>query len=98
MRTTLAGSGAAILARLETMPERPTVIMGDFNEWSRTRGQIDGFEVHVAGQTFPTRRPVAALDRFATGKGVKAKSLDVVSTPVTRIASDHLPIRGVVTF
>ncbi|MGR3362700.1 MAG: endonuclease/exonuclease/phosphatase family protein [Maritimibacter harenae] len=81
----------AALARGET----PTVVLGDFNEWSLTLGMEElhhGFETNVPGATYPTFRPVAALDRIALSPEVKLKRSGVHVTELSRIASDHLPI------
>ncbi len=71
------------------------VILGDFNEWSQNRGlePLDlGFRIHSPGLSYHAARPVAALDRFALGDGLALTDAGVVETPLSRIASDHLPI------
>ena len=78
----------------------PTVILGDFNEWSADHGlePLADFQVHAPGRTFHASRPVAALDRIATGEGVELRDASVVETRVTKVASDHLPVLGKVQF
>lgn len=90
----------AIHRTLEGMEPRPTVVLGDFNEWSGRRGlePLRGFDVHAPGRSFHAARPVAALDRIATGAGVELRDAGVVESRVTRVASDHLPIWGNVDF
>lgn len=90
---------AAILGHLDTLAERPTIILGDFNEWSKARGleSLGRFRVHAPGRTYHASRPFAALDRIALGPGVELQSSEVVTTPMSRVASDHLPIRARVT-
>lgn len=85
---------ATIRSRLDAMEERPTVILGDFNEWSVTSGlePLVGFDVHAPGKTFHAARPVAALDRIANSKGISLRDAGVVETRLTRVASDHLPV------
>ncbi len=86
---------AAITAALTNLPDMPTVIMGDFNEWSHGRGMEplqDSFTVHAPGLSFHAARPVAALDRFAISPAVHLKSAGVVQTPLAKRASDHLPV------
>jgi len=87
---------ARIRTRLDAMPDRPTVVLGDFNEWSDDQGlePLQGFEVHAPGRTFHTARPVAALDRIAFTASVKMLRSGVVQTRETRVASDHLPVWG----
>lgn len=73
----------------------PAIILGDFNEWREHRGLeplSDGFQVHSPGRSFHAARPVAALDRIALGAGLELRDGGVVENPVTRVASDHLPI------
>lgn len=85
----------AIRAALERRGPMPTVILGDFNEWSADRGLEplhDLFQVHAPGRSFHAARPVAALDRVALSEGLELRDAGVVETPLSRIASDHLPI------
>jgi len=83
----------AIAAQLD--PALPTVILGDFNEWSPRRGleplQTD-FAVHAPGRSFHAARPVAALDRVALSTDLQLRDAGVVQDRKARIASDHLPI------
>ncbi len=84
----------ALSAKLGTLKSRPTIVMGDFNEWNRGAGLtgLHGFQIHAPGATFHAARPVAALDRIALDKDVKLKDAAVVETSLTKVASDHLPI------
>lgn len=86
----------AIREHLEALPPLPTVVMGDFNEWSASRGfeTLGDFRVHSPGATYHSRRPVAPLDRFAVCPEISVDQVEVVETPLSRIASDHLPIRA----
>ena len=85
----------AIKAALNRHPTRPTVILGDFNEWSTRSGTepLNGpFRVHVPGRSYPAGRPVAALDRIALSAGMHLLDAGTLSTPISRRASDHLPV------
>ena len=84
----------AIQAKLATLEAKPTVILGDFNEWGSGRGfpGLPEFEVHAPGATFHASRPVAALDRVALSAAVTLEDAAVIETPLTKVASDHLPI------
>lgn len=84
----------AIRAHLAGLEARPTVILGDFNEWGSGRGfpGLPDFDVHAPGATFHASRPVAALDRIALSQTVNLEDAAVVETSLTRVASDHLPI------
>lgn len=85
----------AIRARLAALDDRPTVILGDFNEWSRTQG-LDtlksGFAVHAPGRSFHANRPMAALDRIAITDALELRDAGVVQTALSQRASDHLPV------
>lgn len=79
---------------LDRLSPRPTLILGDFNEWSRVRGLgrvAKHFTLHTPHPTFPARRARLTLDRMA-------HTPDLHLTPITfdRLTghqpSDHLPI------
>lgn len=85
----------AIIAALDALAPMPTVITGDFNEWSASRGMEpleQHFTVHSPGLSFHAARPVAALDRFVISKDVQLKTAGVVQSAQAKRASDHLPI------
>lgn len=85
---------ATIRSRLDAMDVRPTVILGDFNEWSETSGlePLTGFDIHAPGRTFHAARPIAALDRIALNERLELRDAGVVENRLTRVASDHLPV------
>ncbi|MHC0054884.1 endonuclease/exonuclease/phosphatase family protein [Actibacterium sp. D379-3] len=85
----------AIRAALAALEPRPTVILGDFNEWSASAGMTpleSGFAVHSPGRSFHASRPVAGLDRIAICAGLALKDAGVTETALSARASDHLPI------
>lgn len=85
----------AVAARLQVRPSRHALIAGDFNEWSPVRALTplaEGYEVHSPGPTFHSARPIAPLDRIAVTPGLRVRRVEVVQTPDTRMASDHLPV------
>ena len=85
----------AILSVLSQLPQVPTVIAGDFNEWSPARGLEplkERFTIHAPGLSYHAARPVAALDRFAISEGVHLKTAGVCETELSSRASDHLPV------
>lgn len=85
---------AAIRASLAARDEMPTVVMGDFNEWSRLKGLegLGGYEVLAPGRSFHTLHPLGHLDRIALGAGVAPQGAGVAETALSRLASDHLPV------
>ncbi|MGJ8561474.1 MAG: endonuclease/exonuclease/phosphatase family protein [Litorimonas sp.] len=84
---------AAIYAALPAQGN--SIVAGDFNEWSPSKG-LEPFEkelnLHAPGPTFPTRWPMAKLDRFAMGYGLQIVASGTCSTKKARRASDHLPV------
>lgn len=75
--------------------DRPTAVMGDFNEWSPHAGleEFHGtFEMHAPGKSFHASRPMAALDRIGLSPGLTLQGGGVVETRLARVASDHLPV------
>lgn len=96
LRSSRRSQLTTIRERLAAMSDRPTVILGDFNEWSERRGfePLIGFEVHAPGRSFHAARPMAALDRIAIDDGFELRDAAVVETRETRVASDHLPVWG----
>lgn len=73
----------------------PTVILGDFNEWSPRRGfepLETHFHIHSPGRSYHASRPMAALDRIATSDGIELRDAGVDQSKLARVASDHLPV------
>jgi endonuclease/exonuclease/phosphatase family metal-dependent hydrolase len=72
------------------------ILMGDFNEWfpwSRPLHRLKGFFAPVAAPaTFPSRRPFFALDRIWVRPQRRLSRLYAFKTPLSRTASDHLPL------
>lgn len=87
----------AILGYIEKLPQKiPIILMGDFNQWSRS-GALSEFAYHHLkivdiGPTFPSRRPVARLDRLLHSPEIILLDHGVCALPLARISSDHLPI------
>jgi endonuclease/exonuclease/phosphatase family metal-dependent hydrolase len=74
------------------------LLMGDLNEWRGRSGAIRAFDRRLgpsaAAPTFPSWMPVLALDRiYADGPAV-LRDVSVYRTPLARLASDHLPLVG----
>ena len=84
----------AIRTALQRHPARPTVILGDFNEYSRRVGLgriAKPFVLVATGATFPSRRPFLPLDRIAHSADLEVAP---IPGPVFAMphASDHLPL------
>jgi endonuclease/exonuclease/phosphatase family metal-dependent hydrolase len=75
----------------------PTMILGDLNEWipmSRSMRWLEQqFGKSDAPRTFPAHFPVLKLDRIWSSHSSFLRSA-AYSTRITRLASDHLPIRA----
>ncbi len=80
----------------------PTILLGDFNHWwwrDRLLAMIERrLGATPALRTFPSRRPVFALDRLWARPASALRSLEVIATPLSRVASDHLPLRAELAF
>lgn len=78
--------------------EKPevTVLMGDFNEWFLWGNTLRRLQRHFmpapSPATFPSRFPLFALDRIWLTPGPARTDVKAVKSPLTRTASDHLPL------
>lgn len=92
----------AILRAVNADPSRPTLLMGDLNEWRVGKGSSLHFlspvfdPVQNAVPSFPSRFPVLALDRVLGHPHSLVTTIEVHDTPLARVASDHLPIKAYV--
>lgn len=87
----------ALLAAIDACPRlMPTVMMGDFNQWSDSGALSElAFHHHRIVQTpksFHTSRPVARLDRIIVSHDIGVGAADCHISPLSKQASDHLPI------
>lgn len=77
-------------------PARPSVILGDFNEWSLHGGSMrefdGGWNVLAPGKSFPSRRPLAPLDRIVASRHWECLEHGVHHSALAASASDHLPV------
>lgn len=76
--------------------DMPSVILGDFNQWGMGTGAMREFAAdwgHIApGPSYPSRRPVARLDRIVHCGGWRCHHSQVHHSALAAVASDHLPI------
>lgn len=74
----------------------PTVLMGDFNEWARRGGCWSafgrGWRVLGCGRSFPSRRPLAELDRIIASPQWHVAQAKVHHSALAAVGSDHLPV------
>ena len=81
-------------SHLDALPARPTIIAGDFNEWSGKKGlePLKDMQVLSPGRSFHAARPIAHLDRIAHCTALTLHAAGVDKSPLARHASDHLPV------
>ncbi len=87
----------AILAHLARCDgECPAVLMGDCNEWGGRRGALGEFhppwQILATGRSFPSRRPVAQLDRIVVSGDWGLEECGVHHSALAARGSDHLPV------
>lgn len=85
------------------LPPRPTLLMGDLNEWRNGQGKaLAHLARHFAQAptvaSFPSRAPLLPLDRIMACNRAELHSLEAHDTPLARVASDHLPIKARLRF
>lgn len=80
----------------ECQPACPTVLMGDFNQWGNRTGAMrefrNGWHVLDTGLSFPSRQPIARLDRIVTSGEWGCLEQHVHHSAAAAVASDHLPV------
>lgn len=86
----------SIMAQVDRRAVLPTILMGDLNEWRVRGGCIVDLGTHYkfapTGPSFHALRPLASLDRIMVSRDVNVAAAGVHNTPLSRQASDHLPV------
>ncbi len=87
-----------LLAALDEDEDHPAILLGDFNFWMPFFGASARLKHRVKAsplmRTFPANRPLLALDRIYLSGAMRFGRVNVLDTPATRLASDHLPLRA----
>jgi endonuclease/exonuclease/phosphatase family metal-dependent hydrolase len=90
-----------LLRYLDRDDHVPMILLGDLNEWflwgRPLRWLPRHFQRTPAPATFPSGRPVFALDRVWVWPRELLQRVSVHSTPLSRVASDHLPLTAIVS-
>ena len=91
-----------IVSELRTLEANmPTILMGDLNEPDLKSGVLRAFEqrhtIASCGPSFHASMPVFSLDRIIVTEDIAIGETGVHRTPLSREASDHLPIWANVT-
>ena len=79
---------------------RPTLIVGDLNDWRDTLAsgllKLEGFRQVTTPasrfRTFPAWLAIGSLDKAFVRGGIDVRHARVVRTSLARVASDHLPL------
>lgn len=86
----------ALSLMLEDLDDIPTVLAGDLNEWGRVTVMdhaIRQLNFLDSPRSYPSPRPLGALDRFALSHHLTATRAPYAHTAQpARVASDHLPV------
>lgn len=88
-----------LLDHLATRDSRPTLLMGDLNEWRGGPGSPitileDHFGPSEAVRSFPARYPLLPLDRMMVAPDGRIADMQAHDSPLARKASDHLPVKA----
>ena len=93
----------ALLQAIHRSDPMPTLLMGDFNEWRPDRPDSPLVELEPLfgplvphNPSFPSRRPIFALDRILGWPHGTVEAIAVHQSPLARIASDHLPVKALI--
>ena len=100
LRRSRAKQVETLLAEAEAHDGRPTLLMGDLNEWrlgrrSSLQKLAPAFgPLHATVPSFPSGFPLLALDRVLAKPHHLITGVELHDTPLARVASDHLPIKA----
>ena len=87
----------AMLAHIDTAAQyMPTIMMGDFNQWSEA-GALSEFAFHhhrivKTPKSYHSSRLVARLDRIIVSHDIAVEECGAQNSPLALRASDHLPV------
>jgi len=96
LRRSRAHQVKALVLAAETKDGRPTLLMGDLNEWRvGQRSSLRALEpafgpLDATVASFPSRFPLWSLDRILANPHSAVSRIEIHDTPLARVASDHL--------
>lgn len=102
LRRSRSQQARMIIDLMRSRDERPTLLLGDLNEWRLGgRSALSALDaafgaMPVPVPSFPAGLPLLALDRIIANRPEILSEVAVHDTPLARIASDHLPIKAFV--
>jgi endonuclease/exonuclease/phosphatase family metal-dependent hydrolase len=89
-----------LLSHIRNGPVCPLAMIGDLNEWFLWGRPVRWLRRYFAQApspaTFPAGWPLFALDRIWVKPLHALREVSVHKTPLSRIASDHLPIKALI--
>ncbi|MEO9337278.1 endonuclease/exonuclease/phosphatase family protein [Mesorhizobium sp. SB112] len=103
LRRSRAQQARVMMDIIDSREEKPTLLLGDLNEWrlgdrSSLNTLRDTFgPLPPAVPTFPASLPVLALDRIIANREGMISAVQAHDSPLARVASDHLPLKAFVT-
>ncbi|MDI7861766.1 endonuclease/exonuclease/phosphatase family protein [Rhizobiaceae bacterium n13] len=102
LRRSRAQQARMIVDIMNGRDERPTLLLGDLNEWRLgNRSSLNTLHsafgpLPPAVPSFPSGLPVLALDRIIANRVGLLARIEAHDTPLARVASDHLPLKALV--
>ena len=99
LRSSRRQQAERLIAIMKNHSARPTLLLGDFNEWRiGSLSSLNSFKTAFgslprAVASFPSRLPFLALDRIIADREGLIDAVSVHDSPLARVASDHLPIK-----
>ena len=89
-----------LLNSLSEERSRTVILLSDFNEWLPTCRSLRWIHGQLGKtalvRTFPSRFPIFALDRIWVSPPATMVELCSIRTSLSRIASDHLPLKATI--
>ncbi|MER8750845.1 endonuclease/exonuclease/phosphatase family protein [Mesorhizobium sp. M1050] len=102
LRRSRSQQARVVLDLMNSPDEKPTLLLGDLNEWRLgNRSALNTLHATFGPQppavpTFPSNLPLLALDRIMANRHGMIAAVDAHDTPLSRVASDHLPLTAFV--
>ncbi|UVK37507.1 endonuclease/exonuclease/phosphatase family protein [Mesorhizobium sp. AR10] len=102
LRRSRSEQARVVLDIMNSPDEKPTLLLGDLNEWRLgNRSALNTLHKTFgpsppAVPTFPSSLPLLALDRIMANRHGMVSSVEAHDTPLSRVASDHLPLTAFV--
>ncbi|MBZ9695021.1 endonuclease/exonuclease/phosphatase family protein [Mesorhizobium sp. B2-5-9] len=102
LRRSRSQQAQVVLDIMNSPDEKPTLLLGDLNEWRLgNRSALNTLHASFGPQppavpTFPSNLPLLALDRIMANRHGMIGTIEAHDTPLSRVASDHLPLTAFV--